>query len=172
MLKDNDIDGAIDALVGGMDSALNAANNGMEVLWKALEARGYDMKQLIGDVDSNYTGIAKEVSSATSEEINANTAALNTQNYYMSHVPQIAEHVAAMRQLMERATTVALPEASAAGWTDWQKQAMDNYNAIARNTAETVAECRRSAAACEAFAADIHRMIEFSGGKHRLNVKL
>lgn len=172
MLKDNDIDGAIDALVGGMDSALNAANNGMEVLWKALEARGYDMKQLIGDIDSNYTGIAKEVSSATSEEINANTAALNTQNYYMSHVPQIAEHVAAMRQLMERATTVALPEASAAGWTDWQKQAMDNYNAIARNTAETVAECRRSAAACEAFAADIHRMIEFSGGKHRLNVKL
>lgn len=172
MLKDNDIDGAIDALVGGMDSALNAANNGMEVLWKALEARGYDMKQLIGDVDSSYTGIAKEVSSATSEEINANTAALNTQNYYMSHVPQIAEHVAAMRQLMERATTVALPEASAAGWTDWQKQAMDNYNAIARNTAETVVRCERAAVACEAFAADIHRMIEFSGGKHRLNVKL
>lgn len=172
MLKDNDIDGAIDALVGGMDSALNAANNGMEVLWQALEARGYDMKQLIGDVDSSYTGIAKEVSSATSEEINANTAALNTQNYYMSHVPQIAEHVAAMRQLMERATTVALPEASAAGWTDWQKQAMDNYQAIARNTAETVVQCRKSAAACEAFAADIHRMIEVSGGKHRLNVKL
>lgn len=73
---------------------------------------------------------------------------------------------------MERGTTSTLPETAAVGWTDWQKQAMDNYNAIARNTAETVAECRRSAAACEAFAADIHRMIEFSGGKHRLNVKL
>ncbi|MDE5886044.1 MAG: hypothetical protein K2H46_00470 [Muribaculaceae bacterium] len=48
-LEKNDIEGAIDSIIGEMDNALNAANNGMEVLWKALEARGYDMKQLIGD---------------------------------------------------------------------------------------------------------------------------
>lgn len=147
-------------------------NKGMEIVWAQLKQAGLDVGKIWSDAENGYTGIAKNVASATSEEINANTAALNTQNYYMSHVPQIAEHVAAMRQLMERANTTTLPEASAAGWTDWQKQAMDNYNAIARNTAETVAECRRSAAACEAFAADIHRMIDVSGGKHRLNVKL
>lgn len=61
MLAKNDVEGAIDSLVGGMDAALGAANNGMEVLWKALEARGYDMKQLVGDADSSYTGIAKSV---------------------------------------------------------------------------------------------------------------
>ncbi len=101
MLKDNNIDGAIDSLVGGMDDALNAANNGMEVLWKALEARGYDMKQLIGEADESYTGIAKNVAGATSEEINANTAALNTQNYYLSHVPAIGENVAAIRMILQ-----------------------------------------------------------------------
>ena len=101
MLKDNNIDGAIDSLIGGMDDALNAANNGMEVLWKALEARGYDMKQLIGDTDESFTGIAKNVASATSEEINANTAALNTQNYYLSHVPVIGENVAAIRMILQ-----------------------------------------------------------------------
>ncbi|WP_290437743.1 tape measure protein [Muribaculum intestinale] len=172
MLANNDIDGAIDSLVNGMDAALTQANNGMEVLWKALEARGYDMKQLIGDVDSEYTGIAKNIAGATSEEINTAAAIGNTIMYHTSHLPIISENVAAMRMLMERGTTTTIPEATAVGWTDWQQQAMDNYNAIARNTAETVAECRRSAAACEAFASDIHRMIEFSGGKHRLNVKL
>ena len=101
MLKDNNIEGAIDSLIGGMDEALNAANNGMEVLWKALEARGYDMKQLIGDTDESYTGIAKSVANATSEEINANTAALNTQNYYLSHVPVIGENVAAIRMILQ-----------------------------------------------------------------------
>ena len=90
----------------------------------------------------------------------------------MSHVPQIAEHVADMLQIMERVTTYTLPDTTAAGWTDWQRQAMDNYNAIARNTAETVAECRRSAAACEAFAADIHRIIKVKGATQGINVFL
>lgn len=147
-------------------------NKGMEIVWAQLKQAGLDVGKIWSDAENGYTGIAKNVASATSEEINANTAALNTQNYYMSHVPQIAEHVAAMRQLMERGTTSTLPDTTAAGWTDWQRQAMDNYNAIARNTAETVAECRRSAAACEAFAADIHRIIKVKGATQGINVFL
>lgn len=147
-------------------------NKGMEIVWAQLKQAGLDVGKIWSDAENGYTGIAKNVASATSEEINANTAALNTQNYYMSHVPQIAEHVAAMRQLMERGTTYTLPDTTAAGWTDWQRQAMDNYNAIARNTAETVAECRRSAAACEAFAADIHRIIKVKGATQGINVFL
>lgn len=147
-------------------------NKGMEIVWAQLKQAGLDVGKIWSDAENGYTGIAKNVASATSEEINANTAALNTQNYYMSHVPQIAEHVAAMRQLMERGTTYTLPDTTTAGWTDWQRQAMDNYNAIARNTAETVAECRRSAAACEAFAADIHRIIKVKGATQGINVFL
>lgn len=147
-------------------------NKGMKIVWEQLKQAGLDVGKIWSDAENGYTGIAKNVASATSEEINANTAALNTQNYYMSHVPQIAEHVAAMRQLMERGTTSTLPDTTTAGWTDWQRQAMDNYNAIARNTAETVAECRRSAAACEAFAADIHRIIKVKGATQGINVFL
>ena len=172
MLAKNDVQGAIDSLVNGMDSALNAANNGMEVLWKALEERGYDMKQLISDTDSGYTGIAKNVAGATSEEINTVAAIGNTLMYYVSPIPRMDENLAAIRAIMERGGTSALPTTASAGWTDWQQQAMNNYQAIATNTAETVVRCERAAVACEAFAADIHRMIEFSGGKHRLNVKL
>lgn len=149
MLDKNDVNGAIDSLVNGMDSALNAANNGMEVLWKALEARGYDMKKLIGDTDSEYTGIAKNIAGATSEEILQLSGFVNTALYHTAYLPKIYEELVAMR-------TASLPtaavSATSAGWTDWQQQAMDNYNAIARNTADTVVECRRAAEACERIA--------------------
>lgn len=111
MLAKNDVQGAIDSLIGGMDSALNAANNGMEVLWKALEARGYDMKSLISDTDSEYSGIAKSVAGATSEEINNVAAIGNTLMYYVSPIPRIDENLARVVAIMEGRGT-ALPMAS------------------------------------------------------------
>lgn len=168
--KSNNPEEALDKALQGMDVFLNNANNGMEVLWKALEARGYDMKELIGDVDSNYTGIAKNVAGATSEEINTVAAIGNTLMYYVSPIPRMDENLAAIRAIMERGGTSALPTTTSAGWTDWQQQAMDNYQAIARNTAETVVRCERAAVACEAFAADIHRIIKVKGATQGINV--
>lgn len=168
MLAKNDVQGAIDSLVNGMDSALNAANNGMEVLWKALEARGYDMKKLIGDTDSEYTGIAKSVAGATSEEINNVAAIGNTLMYYVSPIPRIDENLARVVAIMEGRGTSAIPQTASTGWTDWQQQAMDNYNAIARNTADTVVECRRAAEACERIASTF----KVKGSTKGLNVFL
>nr|DAE32955.1 MAG TPA: chromosome segregation protein [virus sp. ctoYX9] len=111
MLAKNDVQGAIDSLIGGMDSALNAANNGMEVLWKALEARGYDMKSLISNTDSEYSGMAKSVAGATSEEINNVAAIGNTLMYYASPIPRIDENLARVVAIMEGRGT-ALPMAS------------------------------------------------------------
>lgn len=111
MLAKNDVQGAIDSLIGGMDSALNAANNGMEVLWKALEARGYDMKSLISNTDSEYSGMAKSVAGATSEEINNVAAIGNTLMYYVSPIPRIDENLARVVAIMEGRGT-ALPMAS------------------------------------------------------------
>ena len=113
MLAKNDVQGAIDSLVNGMDSALGAANNGMEVLWKALEARGYDMKKLIGDTDSEYTGIAKSVAGATSEEINNVAAIGNTLMYYVSPIPRIDENLARVVAIME-VREASLPTTSGA----------------------------------------------------------
>lgn len=114
MLAKNDVQGAIDSLIGGMDAALTQANNGMEVLWKALEARGYDMKKLISDTDasgSEYSGIAKSVAGATSEEINNVAAIGNTLMYYASPIPRIDENLARVVAIME-GKTAALPTAS------------------------------------------------------------
>lgn len=111
MLEKNDVQGAIDSLIGGMDAALSQANNGMEVLWKALEARGYDMKKLISDTDSEYTGIAKSVAGATSEEILQLSGFVNTALYYIAPIPRIDENLARVVAIME-GKTAALPTAS------------------------------------------------------------
>lgn len=160
----NDVEGAIDAMVNGMDSAMQAANSGMELMWQALEQKGYDLKSLLSESDG-YSGIAKNVSTATSEEINANTAALNTQNYYMATInDNVANIVAMMRS--GGATSGIDGGTNSASWSDWQRQAMDNYLAIQRNTAETVIECRRAADACER----IGRVVKVKGTESGLNV--
>ncbi|MDE6535195.1 MAG: hypothetical protein K2K82_04200 [Muribaculaceae bacterium] len=159
MLQRNDIDGAIDALIGGMDSALGAANKGMEVLWNALEARGYDMKQLIGDADTNLTGISRDIASASEEQITGLAATMNTWSYYVSFVPGISKDVAAIRQFLERGVSAPVAASASGEWTDWQSQAMENYIAIQRNTAETVVECRRIAASCAEQVSMLKRVI-------------
>lgn len=141
------------------------ADHGAGVVMKWIEQMGYDMREL----GSEYSGIAKEVSSASSEEINQLSAFVNTALYYVSPIPTISENVSLIRQLMERGTTSTLPDTTAAGWTDWQQQAMDNYKAIAANTAATVVECRRAANACEAATEKLNRIIVAKGGKFAVN---
>lgn len=167
LLQSNNIDGAIEALINGMDSALDDANDGMEVLWQALEAKGYDMKKLLSDTDgSEYSGIAKSVSGATSEEINNVAAIGNTLMYYVSPIPRIDENLARILAIMQGEGASVVATSTSAGWTDWQQQAMDNYIAIQRNTADTVVECRRAAEACE----KITSLIKVKGSIKGLNV--
>lgn len=142
------------------------ADHGAGVVMKWIEKMGYDMREM----GSEYSGIAKEVSSASSEEINQLSAFVNTALYYVSPIPTISENVALIRQLMERGTTSTLPDTTAAGWTDWERQAMDNYKAIAANTASTVVECRRAADACEASVEKLRTIITSKGSVSGVNV--
>lgn len=165
MIKASNLEGALDLLINSMDSVLATADNGMEMLFNRLQAAGYDLRTILGD--SEYSGIAKDISTATSEEVNAQTAALNAQNYYVSHIPTIAEHVAMIRQIMEGGGNESLPSLSGGkGWSDWQQQAMENYMAIARNTSDTAVRCERAAAACERISTEFHRVVTSKGGKN------
>lgn len=167
-LKDSDIEGATEVLTTGMDKVLTEADNGMEILWKSLEAHGYNMKELISDAENQYSGIAKNISGATSEEINNVAAIGNTLMYYVSPIPRIDENLARVVALIENGGAVSGATSTSSGWTDWQQQAMDNYIAIQRNTADTVVECRRAAEACER----ITKLIKTKGSTSGLNVFL
>lgn len=140
------------------------ADHGAGVVMKWIEKMGYDMREM----GSEYTGIAKNIDGATSEEINTAAAIGNTIMYHTSHLPIISQNVAAMYELMSQDKSSTISAAST-GWTDWQQQAMDNYNAIARNTADTVVRCERAAVACEAMAEKMGRIIVAKGGKFAVN---
>ena len=164
ILDKDGIEGAFEYLAANMDSFIDSAANGLEVMWESLESKGYDLQKLLKETDSSSTGIARDIATASEESINGLAAGINTQNYYISYVPKISEHVGAIRTLMETGNTgFALSENT--GWTDWQQQAMDNFFAIQRNTAETVTECRRIAERCEALSNDIHKVIVPRGTK-------
>lgn len=126
-------------------------SDGLMVNAKHLEAMGVNIRELYSTSD-NLTGISKNIASATSEEINAAAAIGNTLMYYVSPIPRMDENLARVVAIMEGRGATAIPQTTSTGWTDWQQQAMDNYQAIARNTADTVVECRRAAEACERIA--------------------
>lgn len=155
-------------IMGAVPGYVDDIDNAMTVAMEALKAAGVDVGQLRDATDAETRGIAKGVASATSEEVNAATAVGKTLLYYASPIPRIDENLARVVAIMEGRGASAIPQTTSAGWTDWQQQAMDNYQAIARNTAETVVRCERAAIACEKMA----RVIKTKGSTRGFNVFL
>ena len=169
LAKDGDLSAAdISKVMSMVPQTMQDINNGLSVGVEGLKAAGVDIDKLRKG-SSEFSGIAKNVAGATSEEINNVAAIGNTLMYYVSPIPRIDENLARIRAIMENgAAATATTSAASTGWTDWQQQAMDNYTAIQRNTADTVVECRRAANACEKFA----KAIVQKGATAGLNVFL
>lgn len=166
LLQKGDVQGAIDYLVNGMDAFVEQADSGLNILWKALEARGYDMKAMLGDVDSGYTGIAKDIAGATSEEINRAAAIGNTLMYHTAYLPQIYQEIAAWRAAsMGVAITPTASDASVIDSTALQTEAMNHYRAIATNTAATVARL-------DSIATQLSKIVTTKNGRHGVNTFL
>lgn len=169
LAKDGELSAAdISKVMSRVPQTMNDINNGLTVGMEGLKAAGFDISAM-RDRSSEFSGIAKNVAGATSEEINNVAAIGNTLMYYVSPIPRMDENLARIRAIMENgAAATATTSAASTGWTDWQQQAMDNYTAIQRNTADTVVECRRAANACEKFA----KAIAQKGATAGLNVFL
>lgn len=173
MLKDGDIDGATDIIMDNIDNVVETADSAMNTLYEKLEAKGYDVNKLLGDSDktgSSATGIKRDYATASEESINGLAAAVNTQNWYIGHVPTIAADVQAMRTFMEQSYTQGLK-----GVTDLvtiQSQAMTNLQSIDRHTAETVTECQRIAKACEAQVTALNKVIIGKSGASAYSIQV
>lgn len=157
MLTAGDISGAIDYLVNGMDDFIAQADNGLEVLYQSLLTKGYDMQNILGDSDSESTGISRDISTASEESINGLAAGINTQNYYISYVPQIYNEVSSIRVMMQ-----AMQSGGQGSVTDLltlQGQHLSYLPQIASSTASAAERCERAAAACEEIAASLGKVI-------------
>jgi len=107
------------------------ADNASKLVEKRLKEAGVDLRER----SDGLTGISRDIASASEESINGWAAGINTQNYYISYVPVIAEHVAVMRTLLEGGASVS---ASSTGYADlftMQSQSLTHLQAIEANTA-------------------------------------
>lgn len=156
LLKGGDVTGAMQWLSTSIDSFVQQANDGMNVLWDSLRQAGIDVQKAFNG-DTDLTGISREIANASEESINGLAQGINTQNYYISYVPQIAQEVSAIRVALQGGTPTS---GAAAGWTDWQTQAMGHYAEIQRNTAETALRCEKAATACQEVADRLRRVVE------------
>jgi len=82
-------------------TVIDQANASMTALMQNLAKYGVNMRGL----DSNLTGISKDIAGASEQSINGLAAGINTQNFYMSYVPTISADVAAIRAALVGAST-------------------------------------------------------------------
>lgn len=82
--------GEISALV---PTAIEKIDNSLGTMVSQLSAAGINLRQQAGQ----FTGISRDFAGASEESILGLSAGVNTANFYMSHLPAIAENVAALR---------------------------------------------------------------------------
>lgn len=153
-------------VVATAEQGTKNADYGAQTMMSFLEKVGVSMRNLGGEM----TGISREISGASEESINGLAAGINTQNYYMSHVPTISENVMAIRALMEGGN-VSLGKPSFDTTALWN-QHLELQQGIHRHTAETVEECRAIAKECAAIATTMGRVVETKGAKSMIRTSL
>lgn len=145
---------------------------GLRTAAAEVEAAGVSIRGLYSGGDG-LKGISRDIATASEESIMGLAQGVSTQNYYLSHVPQLAQNVAALRAMMEAAAVRgAGTGASGVDYTGLSAEAMGHLAAIERHTAETVAECRNIAARCEEEVELLRRVIVPKGqrGAHGVQV--
>lgn len=143
----------------------DAANAGASTMMKFLEQAGIQVHEL----GSELTGISRTYATASEESVSGLAAATNTQNYYMDHIDDNVQHI---RSILESRR----PENEEAGtFTDLleiERTSMAHLSMIERNTAETVAQCRRVAVSCESMEKFLKQVIDHSGGSPKFRIKM
>ena len=128
--------------VGMIPGITQSMVQGFEVAAEQLRKAGFDIMGL-GE-KGEYSGIAKNISNATSEEINNAAAIGNSLLFHVSGISRIDENVGAIRRMMELGAGVEVTNtASGADTTERQNKAMAHYAEIEANTAETVVQLRQ-----------------------------
>ena len=89
----------------------------MTALMERLTAAGVNIRA----TGSSLSGISKDIAGASEESINALASGINTQNFYMSYMPNIDRNVAAILVAIQGGTTpntVAAPQTTSVQFGD------------------------------------------------------
>ena len=140
---------------------------GMNNLMSALQAAGISVRGMGGDL----TGISRDIASASEESILGLATGINTQNYYISQVPAKMDIIIGLLQggNLAQGSAITLQDL-----VTLQNQHLSYLPTIAQHTADTVAECKRTADACENMMGQLRSVIKPNGTQsaYKLNATL
>lgn len=165
-LSATEIAGLSDMTTGIVDS-MDAA---MTAYMENLRAAGLDIR----GTSSGLKGISKDIATASEESILGLAAGINTQNFYISYVPQIYAEVAMIRTLLQGGATPISGGVNVQDLVTMQNQHLSHLPNIAQNTANTVAECKAIVAETRRVADNLDRVIKPRGtqSSHTVNTSL
>lgn len=143
--------------------SIDTMNRSMEVMWAELSKAGLDAGKVWGDAEGTFHGIARDIASASEEDINGLAAGVNVANYYMSRLPGIGADVAAIRVLLAQRDSVGGAGADMAGLVAIQNEAIAQRRAIEANTALTAQRCGELVGKVEAIATLLGRVVKPNG---------
>jgi hypothetical protein len=140
------IDGELTAAEIGKISAMATAaipqiNDAMTGLMNNLTTAGIDLRTHAGQ----FTGISRDIAGASEESILGLAAAVNTANFYISHVPAIAENDAALRAALAGDTPATVRTTASEGPTyeDQMLGLVGRMPTIEQHLADLLTEFRR-----------------------------
>ena len=140
------IDGELTAADIGRISAMATAaipqiNDAMTGLMNNLTTAGIDLRTHAGQ----FTGISRDIAGASEESILGLAAAVNTANFYISHVPAIAENVAALRAALAGDTPATVRTTASEGPTyeDQMLGLVGRMPTIEQHLADLLSEVRK-----------------------------
>lgn len=140
---------------------------GMTNLMNALSQAGISVRGM----GSDLTGISRDIATASEESILGLAAGINTQNFYISQVPTKLDTIIGLLrgENAMQGSTITLQDL-----VTLQNQHLSYLPSIAQHTAETVAECKRTADACVVMVDKLNSVIKPRGTQatHTLNTTI
>jgi DNA repair exonuclease SbcCD ATPase subunit len=157
MTKDGVLDVSEASTIADMtEVAVGNIDVGMTNLMNALSQAGISVRGM----GSDLTGISRDIATASEESILGLAAGINTQNFYISQVPPKLDVIIGLLQggNLAQGSAITLQDL-----VTIQNQHLSYLPSIAQHTAETVAECKRTADACEAMVNKLNSVIKPQG---------
>jgi hypothetical protein len=127
----------------------------------------------LSDTSSELTGYSREIATASEESITGLTVATNTQNVYLSHVPNIADNVATIAALLQGGSvTNTTTNVGAQDLLAMQNQYLATLPSINANTTELANKCTTLAAECRTIRQQLDKVIKASPSGYKVQTAL
>jgi hypothetical protein len=153
-------------VAGLMQTAVKNATYGAQTIAGFLEDAGINLRS----TSSDLTGYSREIATASEESITGLTVATNTQNVYLSHVPNIDANVAIIANVLQNGNANNANNVDMAATLSLQTSYLSSLPAIAASSQIAAEQAKSAATSCKNLVDNFKRVIVTKGNSYAIKV--